>query len=245
MKTTHDNGLMKMAELVAATGVSKQTIHFYLREGLLSPPVQTSRNMAYYDDRHIAEIRMIKELKEKRYYPLAVIKMIMESRRSGRDLDQADHLEALDKLFINEGGADAGVGVSRDRFNEETGLKDSVIDRLLQAGLLVSAPIFDKNSEIFNSYDVALGRSLKRILDLGFALDDLLLFKDYLGLMRRETHLAHDRIIDGQQQPHPPMTEIIEALNQVRRLLGQKAYREFIIEHRHDGPAGERGKNDD
>lgn len=242
---TRENGLMKMAELVAATGVSKQTIHFYLREGLISPPVQTSRNMAYYDDRHIAEIRMIKELKEKRYYPLAVIKMIMEGKRSGKDMDNADHLEAFDKLFNGEDREDAGAGVSRDRFIAETGLSAPVIDRLVEAGLLVSVPVFDKNSQLFSSYDLALGRSLDRILDLGFAVDDLLLFQDYLSLMRRETHLAHDRIIDGRQQPHPPMTEMLEALNQVRRLLGQKAYREFITEHRHHNREEERGDIDD
>lgn len=236
---------MKMAELIAATGVSKQTIHFYLREGLLSPPVKTSRNMAYYDDRHVDEIHLIRELKEKRYYPLSVIKMIMDSRRSGRDLGEADHLDALDQLFKGGDGTSAGAGISRDRFIEETGLSSLVIDHLVNTGLLVSIPVFDKNSEVFSSYDIALGRSLSRVLDLGLTVDDLTVFTEYLNLMRRESWLAHDRIIDNPQQPHPPLDEILRALSQVRQLLGQKAYREFITEHRHHDLAIERGEDHD
>lgn len=243
VKTQDKNGLMKMAELMAATGVSKQTIHFYLREGLLSPPVKTSRNMAYYDDRHVDEIRLIRELKERRYYPLSVIKMIMDSRRSGRDLGEADHLDALDQLF--KSGTDAGVGMSRDSFGEETGLSAAVIDRLLQIGLLVSIPVFDKDSEIFSSYDVALGRSLRRLLDMGLKVDDLAVFVEYLNLMRWESRLAHDRIIDNPRQPHPSLDEILRALSQVRQLLGQKAYREFITEHCHHDLTDERGEGDD
>ena len=76
---TTEEKVYKMSELVAATGVSKQTIHYYLREGLLLPPVRSSKNMAYYDAATIEDVRFIKELQEKRYFPLAAIKEIWGS----------------------------------------------------------------------------------------------------------------------------------------------------------------------
>ncbi len=242
----YDKGLKKMAELVAATGVSKQTIHFYLREGLLSPPVRTSRNMAYYDDRHVIEIRTIKELQEKHYYPLSLIKMIMEGKRNGDDIGETDHLEAFDDLFVREPEGNPGIGLSRERFIEATGLTPPVVDRLFEADLLAPVPILDKTDEIFSSYDVEIGQSLKTLLDMGLIDEDLMVFKDYLALIRREAELAHDRIIaNPQREHHPPLTDIFKALNQIKLLLNKKAYRELITEHRHQEPHNERREKSD
>ena len=38
--------LLKIGELVKRTGVQKETIHFYINQGLLPRPLKTSRNMA-------------------------------------------------------------------------------------------------------------------------------------------------------------------------------------------------------
>ena len=70
--------LIKMSELARRAGVARGTIQHYLREGLLPRPVKTFRNMAYYDRRFIDRIRCIKELQQKRYLPLDVIKAILE-----------------------------------------------------------------------------------------------------------------------------------------------------------------------
>ena len=49
MKTAgREAGLLKMSELVEASGVPAATIKHYLREGLLPEPIKTSRNMAWY-----------------------------------------------------------------------------------------------------------------------------------------------------------------------------------------------------
>ncbi|MGK2931356.1 MAG: MerR family transcriptional regulator [Solirubrobacterales bacterium] len=58
---TVDN-LLKMSELVEASGVPGATIKHYLREDLLPEPVKTSRNMAYYRPETVERIEMIKRL---------------------------------------------------------------------------------------------------------------------------------------------------------------------------------------
>src|SRR5207244_9185725 len=73
-----ENGLLKMRELAAASGVSAGTIKHYLREGLLPEPVRTSRNMAYYPPEFVERIRLIKQLQEERFMPLKVIKRMID-----------------------------------------------------------------------------------------------------------------------------------------------------------------------
>src|SRR5262245_60242936 len=70
---------MRMAELSARSGVARETIHFYLREGLLPRPRKGGRTVAYYDEEHLDRLRLIRRLREEKYLPLAVIKRLLES----------------------------------------------------------------------------------------------------------------------------------------------------------------------
>ena len=67
---------MTIGELSKRTGLSTQTIHYYLKEGLLPDPVKTSKTWAYYTYDHVERINMIKNLKERYFFPLKVIKGI-------------------------------------------------------------------------------------------------------------------------------------------------------------------------
>ena len=84
MSATERNGMLKMAELAEASGVSAGTIKHYLREGLLPEPVKTSRNMAWYPPEFVERIQLIKELQERRFMPLKAIKGCSSSRARPR-----------------------------------------------------------------------------------------------------------------------------------------------------------------
>jgi len=227
-----DEGLIKMGELVEVSGVTKQTIHFYLREGLLSPPVKTSRNMAYYDHRHVEEIRLIKDLQEKRFYPLAVIKIIMAGKREGKDIDAPDHLDAIDSLIGITGNETEEVTFTPVEFADKTGLTIPLIKILVEFNLII--PSKNKNTETFNRYDLDLGISIKKLLDLGLEVDDIEIYQQYYQLIRMEAILIHDKIIARQKdKPHPPLDEIRSVLDNTRQIIVKKAYREFLIEHNH------------
>src|SRR5215470_13833884 len=68
---------LKMKDLERATGVGRESIRFYIREGLLPEPERPGRNVAWYDESFVERIRLIKELQQKRYLPLQVIKAIV------------------------------------------------------------------------------------------------------------------------------------------------------------------------
>ena len=71
------SGNLKMKDLEARTGLSRQAIHFYLREGLLPEPHRPKRNVAHYSEEHVARIKLIKRLQEEKFLPLGVIKNML------------------------------------------------------------------------------------------------------------------------------------------------------------------------
>ena len=105
MSAAERNGMLKMAELAEASGVSAGTIKHYLREGLLPEPVKTSRNMAWYPPEFVERIQLIKELQERRFMPLKAIKGLLDlegeaTRVSAAELKRRYGIpqEVLDRL---------------------------------------------------------------------------------------------------------------------------------------------------
>jgi DNA-binding transcriptional MerR regulator len=73
-----------MKDLEQQTDVSREAIHFYLREGLLPEPERPKRNVAHYSQEHVVRIKLIKRLQEERFLPLGVIKDMLD--RADMDL---------------------------------------------------------------------------------------------------------------------------------------------------------------
>lgn len=83
----------KMAELVRRTGLKRETIHFYINNGLLPKPAKTGRNVAYYDESYVDRIRQIKELQLKYFLPLSVIKDILVQTNAEMSTAEMDLLK--------------------------------------------------------------------------------------------------------------------------------------------------------
>lgn len=101
-------GAMRMAELAARSGVPRETIHFYLREGLLPRPRKAGRTVAYYDEGHLERLRLVRRLREEKYLPIAVIRRLLASPAAAAERD----IDALaEVLHIVPGlGAEARPG---------------------------------------------------------------------------------------------------------------------------------------
>jgi len=68
---------MKMRDLERASGVGRETIRYYIREGLLPEPERQARNVATYGAAHVERLKTIKRLQEERFLPLEVIKRLL------------------------------------------------------------------------------------------------------------------------------------------------------------------------
>ena len=86
---------IRIAELERQSGVPRRTIHFYLQNGLLHAPFKTGKTMAYYDEEHLRELKMIKDAR-KEGLPIAAIR---------------EQINALEK---NAPGQTASEGASTD-----------------------------------------------------------------------------------------------------------------------------------
>jgi DNA-binding transcriptional MerR regulator/tetratricopeptide (TPR) repeat protein len=117
---------MRMAELAARSGVPRETIHFYLREGLLPRPRKAGQTVAYYDEGHLERLRLVRRLREEKYLPIAVIRRLLASPAAAAERD----IDALaEVLHIVPGlGAEARHGKQPEasaeavRVAEELGL---------------------------------------------------------------------------------------------------------------------------
>jgi DNA-binding transcriptional MerR regulator len=69
---------MRMKELEARSGINRETIRYYLREGLLPEPLRSGRNTARYTDVHLEQIAAIRRLQDERFLPLSVIRTMLQ-----------------------------------------------------------------------------------------------------------------------------------------------------------------------
>lgn len=102
--------LMKISALEERTGIPRETIHYYIREGLLPTPMKKGLRLAYYDESYINLIDLIKKLQEERYLPLSVIRNLF--------VEQKYDVEELEKAFLS------------DVFGKSTSLRRGGLSRL-------------------------------------------------------------------------------------------------------------------
>ena len=90
---------MRISDLVKRTGVPRETIHYYTREGLLPKPKKSSRNQADYSDAHVEGIILIKELQDRFFLPLSAIKKIINKlKKTSAFRNKLNILEFQEKL---------------------------------------------------------------------------------------------------------------------------------------------------
>lgn len=68
---------MKVSELAERSGLSVQTIKFYIREGLLPKGAATAATQAEYGEEHLERLRLIRALREVADLPVAAIKPVV------------------------------------------------------------------------------------------------------------------------------------------------------------------------
>jgi DNA-binding transcriptional MerR regulator len=160
---------MRIGELVRQTGVPKETIHFYLREGLLRKPRRSGTHAADYPAAHVDRILLIKELRDSFFLPIAEIKKILKQSRKQSPSDQAvadlhnKYFRPLDRLLATE-------VAGREAFREATGLGRNWLAAMEQWGVITHQL---KNGEpVYSRDDLIIGRLITDMDRLGFGPKD-------------------------------------------------------------------------
>ncbi len=227
------NGLLKMRELSAASGVSAATIKHYLREGLLPEPVRTSRNMAYYPPDFVDRIRLIKRLQEERFMPLKAIKRVLDG-----DPGRTRALVELEDRILERAAAGDETRVSAAELVRRYEIPREVLERLAELEVLTPA------SRGYGPSDVKIVEAISRFRAggyderIGFTVYDTLRYKRALeSLVEEEIDVLMERLpgeMDAESAAKliedgvEPLQELIAALHEkllVAALRRQKAAR--------------------
>ena len=146
---------MKISELVKITGVSKETIHYYIREGVLRKPRKTGKNTADYNASYVEQIRTIKALRENYYLPIPVIKKLIKKYRNNNRTEKSafkflsEYFRPIDQLLSTEING-------RQAFLETTGLSEKWLAKMEEWHVITSDK--RKNEYFYSQDDVIIGK---------------------------------------------------------------------------------------
>lgn len=160
---------LKMKDLEALTGVSREAIHFYLREGLLPEPERPKRNVAFYSDEHVVRIRAIKQLQTERGLPLHAIKPLLErfDYEAVRTQDDLGRFELTVQSHVN--GELPTQNQSLASVSAATGISAACLHDLGQRGV-IQIHGAGASAEL-DFRDVSIVKLWARLQNLGFDTD--------------------------------------------------------------------------
>ena len=154
---------MKIRNLVQHTGVSKETVHFYIREGLLPKPLKRGRNIAEYDDSYVERIRFIKELQDRHFLPLAVIKNILKKQKNSSEWQsllnlRKEYFRPIDQFLPNEVAGE-------ELFLKATGLGKKWLVKMEEWEIIT--PEVRNGQKVYSQDDITLGKLIVEMDSIG------------------------------------------------------------------------------
>ncbi|MFA5582528.1 MAG: MerR family transcriptional regulator [Paracoccaceae bacterium] len=202
---------MRMRELEKASGVSRETIRYYIREGLLPEPDRRHRNSATYNENHLALLLAIRRLRDERFLPLSVIRSLLhgeeESWPNPEILPEIGHL--LRARLDSE-----GEWTTASQFLQETGADPEDFAAAARDGVIQP----DSNGRI-SPRDQRILRLLQDIRKIGFTRE-----RGYpeisMGRLKAVMHTLAEREIRGFFANVAPHVGELEAADMAERGIG-------------------------
>jgi DNA-binding transcriptional MerR regulator len=187
---------VKISELERVTGVPQSTIRYYVKEGLLPQPTKVNKSMAYYDESCVERIALVRELQEKRYYPLSVIKNIISRMDNGISLPSLLSLE--DAIFRPRNQGEQRL-MSRQEFLAATGIDKALLDSAERLRILV--PYNQGGPKPYNQEDLLFAKSLMRgNKELGIDINDMTFYIEHGEKIVEQELKLRKKIVAGKSK---------------------------------------------
>jgi len=92
-----DKHNIAISELARLSGVPASTIRFYLREGLISPPLKKGKTRAYFSKDHVIQLKKLKKLRDRDHLSINEIKHTHGIFTPSETTDENGHLVSSDR----------------------------------------------------------------------------------------------------------------------------------------------------
>jgi DNA-binding transcriptional MerR regulator len=193
---------LRIGELAREAGVSRETIHFYLREGLLPAAQKVNARVSYFDDGHLVRLRLINAFQQA-HIPLARIREQLEGMsRLGSPETPAVRERALAVVteFLSLDGEEPPLTPAE--VTKRTSLTLEQLADLQELGVL--QPQATDQGPVYTAAEVEAASAARTIIDQGVALDKLRFVRRYSELAEQELafllhHLIKPAIAAGRR----------------------------------------------
>jgi len=221
---------MRMKELETRTGVSRETIRFYLRQGLLPEPERPKRNVAVYSETHVRYVLAIKRLQEERFLPLGVIKALMQAEGTDETVLNIAAFPHLDGLLSDRLGREA-ASVDAEALGRELGQPLEKLYEMDSIGLIRLREGPDGRA-ILDARDAAIVRRWADLRDAGFTeergftLDKARIYVEFVDwLVGQEVRLFYDQLAGqvGEEEAAGLAAQGVTHLNDILALMRTRA----------------------
>lgn len=221
---------IKMSAIREATGLPRSTVLHYVNENLLTSPVKTGPNMAYYHPDTVDRIRLIRQLQTEYRLPLTSIRKML-SRHDGGE-NALIHAKLQDALFGEAQEADLDINALADH----TDMRPEEIQQYVDANVIM--PLMDN---AFTKTDAAMAELVKDAKNLGITPDDISFYIESAKTIVSHEMQIHERLTKGL--PQDRQAEITLSITRLAR-----SFRAYIIDRvflHHIMDATARSQNED
>lgn len=225
----------KMKDLIEKTGISRETIHFYLTEGLLPEPKKTSKNMSWYSQEHVNRLNTIKELQEKQFLPLKAIKVILNNVTDHNFTQEQELLinEIKEKLFSQEKEA-TSLAINLKELTKQLKLSKNEVEELKEIGFISNK----ENNDFITKEEKELIEGWVKIRELGVSKENGICPQDFQlinntvsYLFEQELSLITKKLWNMKyEQAITLIDEAVPVVNSMFALLHKKKIKEFITQ---------------
>jgi len=146
-----------MRELEKLTNLTRATINFYIKEGLLPLPQKSAKNMAYYDEEFITKLKFIEKMR-KASFTLNQIKQLINWDQSTLNNFGLQVIESVNNL-MPYGVYEEPVSISQLL---EIGFNNDEINKLIEMQIIIA---IDKSNMLFPAYCLTVCRMVKYFKD--------------------------------------------------------------------------------
>lgn len=209
--------LMRMREFSEASGVSKGTIKFYIREGLIPRPIKTHPNSAHYNDTHLNAILSVKELRSKRFLPLSVIREILGQGKDQLSIEEVRTLTLMDgRLFHNLSEQPTIKPLTLKQLQARTGVNLKDIKALEEHRIL--NPIEKGKRKYYEEDDIRVVEGWAKLRkagvtdDFGFGPSNLIIYRD----MVERLVVDEARLLATHMTGKVPLEELVKMIEETR-----------------------------